>query len=51
MPHGKGGGLLIPDSIRMETIVARIMLVLTVGVIVGGATYVVLTIIEVLQKK
>ncbi len=35
----------------METIFARIALVLIVAVIVGGATYVVLTIVEILQKK
>ena len=35
----------------MEPILARIALVLVVGTIVGGATYVVLTIIEILKKK
>jgi len=35
----------------METVLTRIAFVLFVGLIVGGATYVVLTIIEVLQKK
>ena len=35
----------------MEPFLARIILVLIVGVTVGGATYVVLTIIEILKKK
>lgn len=35
----------------MEPFLARIILVLIVGTIVGGTTYVVLTIIEVLRKK
>jgi len=35
----------------MQTILTRIALVLIVAVVVGGATYVVLTIAEVLQKK
>jgi hypothetical protein len=35
----------------MEPVVARIMLVLVVGTIVGGTTYVVLTIIEILKKR
>jgi len=35
----------------MEVILARIALVLIVGLVVGGSTYVVLTIIDVLQKK
>lgn len=35
----------------MEPIFARIAIVLVVGAVVGGATYVVLTIIEVLKKK
>jgi hypothetical protein len=34
-----------------EHILARIALVLVVGAIVGGATYVVLTIMEILKKK
>lgn len=41
----------VPDSAYMETIFARLALVLIVAVIVGGATYVVLTIMEILQKK
>lgn len=49
------GGLFsdpsVPDSAYMETIFARLALVLIVAVIVGGATYVVLTIMEILQKK
>jgi hypothetical protein len=35
----------------MKPFLARIILVLIVGAIVGGTTYVVLTIIEVLRKK
>jgi hypothetical protein len=35
----------------MQTILTRIALVLIVAVVVGGATYVALTIVEVLQKK
>jgi hypothetical protein len=33
------------------TMFARIALVFFVAVIVGGATYVVLTVVEILQKK
>lgn len=35
----------------MNVILARLALVLIVAVIVGGATYVALTIIEIMNKK
>jgi hypothetical protein len=35
----------------MDIILARIALVLVVGLVVGGSTYVVLTIIDVLKKE
>jgi len=35
----------------METIFIRIAILLIVALVVGGATYVVLTILEVLQKE
>ncbi len=54
-PRAFYGGLFsapsVPESAYMETIFARLALVLIVAVIVGGATYVVLTIMEILQKK
>jgi len=35
----------------MNAFLPRIMLVLVVAIVVGGTTYVVLSIIEILQKK
>jgi len=35
----------------MDILLLRIMLVLIVSIVVGGTTYVVLSIIDILQKK
>ena len=36
---------------RMKILLIRFLLVLVVAIVVGGTTYVVLSIIEILQKK
>ena len=58
-PDGKPGNPLehfsLTESLRcadvMDILLARMALVLVVALVVGGATYVVLSIIEIVQKK
>jgi hypothetical protein len=46
-----GGASTLSDAIQMDIFLTKVLIVLIVAMIVGGTTYVTLTIIEILQKK